>query len=185
MGDVISLKTEGKEDGGAFTKRWGARVADHHFTMVPSIFFALQAKLGLSGALLLLPAALLGSSGVFAVLTIVHSRTILRMIEGGLKASIHRSMWEQVYLLIARPYRDMAKTVVDGAFQRLAEGLGSLVLVLWFATSHKPVEQLNFSWILWVIMAAMVLWLGLTRYLSHLGCSNLTPTEVYIRLPDG
>ena len=48
MGDVVSLKTKGKEDDRAFTKRWGGRVADHGYTMVPTMFFALQAELGLT-----------------------------------------------------------------------------------------------------------------------------------------
>lgn len=45
---VISLLRGDDGDQSAFSKRWGARVADHGFTMVPHMFFALQAELGLT-----------------------------------------------------------------------------------------------------------------------------------------
>jgi len=145
----------------------------------------LQARLGVIGALLLLPTALLGGAGLFSFWSIVQGRTVLKVLEGGLKSSIHRSMWEQVYLPINRKFRDMAKMVVDGAVQRLAEGLGSVALLVWLRANDLPLNQLNYGWITWVIVAAIVLWILLTRALGALGCSDVTPTEPFIRLPDG
>ncbi|MFQ5649847.1 MAG: hypothetical protein ACE5IY_07885 [bacterium] len=145
----------------------------------------LQSKLGVAGALLLLPYALLGGVGIFSAWTIVQARTIMKVTEGGLKSSIHRSMWEQVYLPIDRKLRDVAKTVVDGMVARVAEGIGSLFLFVWLALESRPLEALDFNWISWVIFALIVGWIALTRYLGRLGCSDIEPVEGFIRLPDG
>lgn len=145
----------------------------------------LQAKLGVVGSLLLLPAALLGVAGLFSFWTIVQGRTVLRLLEGGLKSSVHRSMWEQVYLPISRKYRDVAKVVVDGTVQRIAEGMGATGLLIWLSTTDAPLQELNYQWITWVIIAALLLWMVLTKRLGMLGCSNISPTEPFIRLPDG
>ena len=45
---VIPLRREAEERERVFARRWGTRVADHGFTMVPHMFFALQAELGLT-----------------------------------------------------------------------------------------------------------------------------------------
>ena len=45
---VIPLRREAEERERAFARRWGAGVADQGFTMVPHMFFALQAELGLT-----------------------------------------------------------------------------------------------------------------------------------------
>ena len=145
----------------------------------------LQAKVGIGGALMLLPGALLGGLGLFAVWRIVQAQTMLRVVEGGLKSSIHRSMWEQVYLPIKRTFRDVAKVVVDGAVQRVAEGVGAAVLLIWLATTEASLQQLSFTWLSWMIVVSSILWLMLTRYLGALGCADLQPSEVLIRLPDG
>ena len=58
----------------------------------------LQSRFGVGGALMLLPTALLGSTGVSSILGTVQARAILRVTEGGLKASIHRGLWEQAIM---------------------------------------------------------------------------------------
>jgi predicted transcriptional regulator len=45
---VIPLRQKAEEGEDAFVRRWGARVADHGYTKVPHMFFALQAELGLT-----------------------------------------------------------------------------------------------------------------------------------------
>jgi DnaD N-terminal domain len=46
---VIPLRQKAEAgDERAFVRRWGARVADHGYTSVPHMFFALQAELGLT-----------------------------------------------------------------------------------------------------------------------------------------
>ncbi len=145
----------------------------------------LQAKLGVVGALLLLPYALLGGSGLFNIWTFLHARTLLKVAEGGLKSSIHRSMWEQVYLPISRKVRDIAKTVVDGAVARVAEGVGSVLILTWLYFNPQPPAQLDFTWLTWATMVTLALWIVLTRYFGKLGCADINPTETLIRLPDG
>lgn len=154
--------------------------------LVVQVFISpkLQKKLGVVGVLLLLPTALLGGAGLFSFWTIIHARTVLRVMEGGLKASMHRSMWEQIYLPIERRSRDAAKTVVDGLTQRLAEGLAALLILLWFWLADSPVETLNFDWMSWAIVVTLVFWILLTRRLGKFGCSDLDPSEPLIRLPD-
>jgi ATP:ADP antiporter, AAA family len=144
----------------------------------------LQARLGIGGALLLLPSVLLGGIGFGQFLGASQSRAILRVTEGGMKAAIHRSTWEQTFLPIDRAQRDIVKVMVDGLFARLAEGLGALVLLVWLAGSSVNPEGLDLGWISWAIVAALLLWIGLTRHLRALGCSAINTDEPSIRLPD-
>jgi len=144
----------------------------------------LQTRFGVGGALLLLPSVLLGGIGMGYFWTTIQSRAILRVTEGVLKAAIHRSTWEQTFLPIDRKKRDMVKVLVDGLFARLTEGVGAAVLLIWLTRSGLAQEELDLSWISWAIAAAIILWIGLARYLGKIGCSNIKPTETLIRLPD-
>jgi hypothetical protein len=78
----------------------------------------------------------------------------------------------------------MVKVLVDGLFARLTEGVGAAVLLIWLTRSGLAQEELDLSWISWAIAAAIILWIGLARYLGKIGCSNIKPTETLIRLPD-
>ena len=115
----------------------------------------------------------------------MQGRTVLRVLEGGIKSSVYRSTWEQVYLPISRKYRDLAKVVVDGTVQRFAEGVGAAGLLIWLSTTDAPLQELNYQWITGVIIAALLLWMVLTKRLGTLGCSSVSPTDPFIRLPDG
>ena len=44
---VLPFQREAEEDARSFSKRWGGKVADHGYSKVPHMFFALQAELGL------------------------------------------------------------------------------------------------------------------------------------------
>ena len=144
----------------------------------------LQTRFGLAGSLILFPSVLLGGASVFAFWATIQARALLKVTEGGLKSSLYRSMWEQTYLLIDRRYRDRAKATVDGTVARIAEGLGALVLLLWLSTRTQPLAALSFSWISWLIIASILIWLVLTYTLNRLGCATVTPTEGTVRLPD-
>ena len=65
------------------------------------------------------------------------------------------------------------------------EGAGSGVLLIWLATTTSSIKNLNLNWISWAILVVLLLWIGLTKYLSKLGCSDIEGGEVLIRLPDG
>ena len=144
----------------------------------------LQARLGLGGALLLLPAALLGAAGAAALWATVQGRGLMKVTEGGVKAAIHRALWEQVYLPIDQRRRALAKVAADGMAVRLSEGLGAAGLFLWLST-HPPVpEALDLTGLTWVTAAVICLWLGATHYLRTLGCDSDETAEPAIRLPD-
>jgi len=145
----------------------------------------LQSRLGVGGTLMLLPAALLGSAGVFSTTATVEARAVVKVTEGGLKSSIHRSMWEQVYLPIERGQREMTKAVVDGAIARVSEGLGAAVLYAWILSTSVGLEELDLRWISWAILGVVAAWIMLTRYLNRLGCADIDPVDPLVRLPDG
>jgi AAA family ATP:ADP antiporter len=144
----------------------------------------LQSRFGVGGALMLLPTALLGSTGVSSMLGTIQARAILRVTEGGLKASIHRGLWEQAFLPIERKRRDMAKVIVDGLFARVAEGIAAACLLVWLQGQAGSLTLASLNWLSWAIIVTVLLWVGVTRYLSRIGCANVSPDEATIRLPD-
>jgi AAA family ATP:ADP antiporter len=145
----------------------------------------LQSKFGIGRTLMLLPLVLIGSLGVFIVWMTVYSRTIIRITEGGIKASIHRSIWEQVYLPIDREQRLAIKALVDGTASRLSEGIGAFILFVWLYQTSPSLMDLDLGWISMFLLITILAWALLTRYLSGIGCSDIEPLETMIRLPDG
>ncbi len=144
-----------------------------------------QSRYGVGGALMVLPIALLGGvAGLVMVSTTILSRSILKVAEGGLKASIHRSIWEQVFLPLGGERREMAKVMVDGLFARMSEGMAAVALYIWLSRMASLEADLDLSWISWVIVAAVVAWIALTRYLAKRGCSEIDEVDSAIRLPD-
>ena len=144
----------------------------------------MQSRFGVGGALMVFPTALAGSTGIVSFTTTILSRAILKVTEGGLKSSIHRSTWEQVFLPIGREKRAMAKTLVDGAFARMSEGMGAAVLYIWLSSAKTALKPQALAWISWVIIAAILLWILCTRYLVRLGCADIDGVDNLIRLPD-
>lgn len=155
-------------------------------SLVLQLFIAprLQYKLGIAGALTLLPIALLGVSGIFTFWIFAQSRAILKLTEGGLKSSIHRSIWEQVFLPIKRDKRAGVKAVVDGTVARVSEGIGALVLYIWLLSLPKNLDSLNLAWMSWMILGIIIIWIILNQYLKRLGCNEIDAVETRIRLPD-
>jgi ATP/ADP translocase len=114
----------------------------------------------------------------------VFGRAILKVTEGGLKSSIHRAIWEQVFLPLGSVRREMAKVMVDGLFARIAEGMAAVALYIWLSRLPSLDIGLDLSWISWIIVAAVLLWIVLTRYLAQRGCSEIDERDSVIRLPD-
>ncbi len=121
-----------------------------------SIAPLVQARLGLGGALLVLPVTLGFLTSALTVSATVVTRSILRVAEGGLKASIHRVAWEQTFLALGSEERNKAKVLVDGAAARVAEGLTAVGLYLWFASGGRPDGNL-----VAVLLAVVALWVVL------------------------
>ncbi len=143
----------------------------------------LQSRIGIGGALFVLPAALVGGAGMVALSATLFSRAALKAAEGGIKASIHRSVWEQVYLPIDRSMRDQARVLVDGAAPRIAEGVGGALLLLWLSQVNLGAGS-DLNWLAWAILAALLIWMALVSFLVRKGCSDVDGREGVIRLPD-
>jgi ATP/ADP translocase len=121
----------------------------------------LQRHLGIAGALLILPLVLLGGSAVL-VLGASHATGVgLRLTEGGLRASIHRSNWEQSFIGIAQRERTIAKVLVDGLSARFGSGLAALLLYGWLELVVPGADMVSrtTTWIGAAIVASTIVWL--------------------------
>ena len=78
---------------------------------------------------------------------------------------------------------DLAKVVSEDMTGQF-EGIGASVLYLWLSTASPGMAELNLTWMSWVIIFVVLLWVGLTWYLNRLGCADINPVEPLIRLPD-
>lgn len=146
----------------------------------------IQHRYGVRGALMVLPLALLGVvTGTVLISATVLAGSVLRVAEAGLKSSIHRSSWEQVFLPIGGIGRDMAKVLVDGLFGRIAEGVTALALLVWLRNVPELHADLSLSWVSWAIIAVVLLWIVTTRSLTKReGPRPIGEGPVPLRLPD-
>ena len=62
----------------------------------------------------------------------------------------------------------MVKLAVDGVGARIAEGIGAIVLYIWVknvAPGGVVTGRLNTSWMAWLTLATVILWLFITQRL--------------------
>ena len=151
-----------------------------------------QRAIGVMGSLFILPAALLGLAAALFVNASILLRSTLRVTEGGLKSSIHRSNWEQAYLALGRAERAAAKLIVDGMGARLAEGGAAVVLFLWIRSAMPDgrMPDPGIQWITWVLIVAAITWITLTILLRRSAGAATAPgildseARLDIPLPD-
>jgi ATP/ADP translocase len=137
-------------------------------SLVLQLFLApkIQEWVGLRGGLLILPFGLLGGASFVTAAATALSRSVLRVTEGGLKASIHRSVWEQAFIPVGADERSMVKVFVDGIGARIAEGIGATVLFLWLMrVGMMEPSALNTTWMGWTLLFTAAVWLWLTQNL--------------------
>lgn len=149
----------------------------------------LQRAIGVHGSLLVLPAALLAGAATLLATATLFALSLLRVTEGGLKASIHRVNWEQAFLPLERAERAVAKLLVDGAGARIAEGFAAGALALWltFVVRGRDLVGQDVSWITYALLVASLLWVGLTRVLARSLAQAASHPEEFrpdIPLPD-
>ena len=148
----------------------------------------LQRWLGVHGSLLIMPVAILGT-GVFMIGNAsLLVRSGLKATEGGLKASIHRSNWEQAYLPLSKEQRAAAKLVIDGAAARLAEGAAAGALYVWLvmAVGEGTLHGQSTAWLTYSMLATASTWIGLTWILRELARKEgveVDPGERRVDLP--
>jgi hypothetical protein len=151
----------------------------------------LQRAVGIDGSLHVLPGALLSGALALVATASLLARSLLRVAEGGLKASIHRVNWEQAYLPLRHADRAAAKVLVDGAGARIAEGIAALMLFIWlrFVVGGGSLAGHSTAWLNYALLAAAVLWLLLTRALARrlgsVGEGAAGELRLDVPLPDG
>jgi hypothetical protein len=128
----------------------------------------IQEKVGLRGGLMVLPLALVGGATFATAAATALSRSVLRVTEGGLRSSVHRSIWEQAFIAVDSTERSATKLLIDGIGARIAEGLGAIAILLWLrqiATGGTLPMPLNTDWISWAILITVGAWLLVTHRL--------------------
>ncbi len=132
----------------------------------------IQDKIGLRGGLMVLPFALAGGAAFASAAATAFSRSVLRVTEGGLRSSVHRSIWEQAFIPVDSGDRSTVKLVVDGVASRIAEAIGAFVIFIWLkqtvpgGTIDMPLDT---RWMSWVILATVAAWLIITQTLRVQG----------------
>jgi ATP/ADP translocase len=139
----------------------------------------LQRTVGASGALLVLPGVLLGGGVALLASAAAVLRAALRVAEGGLKSSIHRTSWEQAFLPFDRGRRSIAKLVVDATGAPVAEGLTGGALLLWTRGASGAAQSTHPSAALLAIsvIGCTILWLVATTGIRNGGGSQHTEIE--------
>jgi MFS family permease len=128
----------------------------------------IQDKIGLRGGLMVLPVALIGGATFATAAATALSRSVLRVTEGGLRSSVHRSIWEQAFIPVDSTDRSSVKIVVDGVAARIAEALGAVAILVWLKESAPAgviKMPLDTRWISWVILGTVAGWLLITQRL--------------------
>ncbi len=142
----------------------------------------LQSRFGSGFALMVLPSALFGWAGLSVFGSTIQSRFVMKLTESGLKSSLHRSVWEQVFLPVGRGSREIAKVLVDGVSARVAEGVGAGLLYFWLWTLQG--ERLGLASLTWLLLGVLLCWTILTFYMRNHGCSDMEEADYRLRLPD-
>src|SRR5262249_50766952 len=126
----------------------------------------IQDKVGLRGGLMVLPLGLIGAATFVTAAATALSRSVLRVTEGGLRSSVHRSIWEQAFLPLDSTDRSLVKIAVDGVGARTAEAMGAFAILLWLkqvAIGGVIPMPLDTNWIGWVTLVTVVVWLFITQ----------------------
>lgn len=128
----------------------------------------IQDKVGLRGGLMVLPLALIGAASFVTAAATALSRSVLRVTEGGLRSSVHRSIWEQAFIPLDSTERSAVKLAVDGIGARIAEIAGAVIILLWLreAASKGVIPMpLDTRWMVWFTLATVAIWLVITQKL--------------------
>ncbi len=152
---------------------------------------ALQRRAGVGGNLMVLPTVLFTGAATLALSASGLFRVLLRVTEGGLKSSIHRSSWEQVYLPLPRRARRTAKVLIDALAVHAAEGATAVFLLAGFAWSADTPGSAdwNDSWIIYALLVGAAVWFALTmdlrgRLAQLLPRPGDCPDDTLAPLPD-
>ena len=138
----------------------------------------IQDRIGIGGGLMVLPFALVGGTGFVTAAATAFSQAVLRVTEGGLRSSVHRSIWEQAFIPVQSSERSMVKLAVDGVGARIAEGIGAGMLYLWVqkvAPGGGVSGPLDTRWMAWLTLLTVAIWLFVTQRLRAQLQSDAAP----------
>ncbi|HET9915961.1 MAG TPA: hypothetical protein VFQ89_02560 [Candidatus Binatia bacterium] len=153
----------------------------------------IQDKIGVRGGLMVLPFALIGGAGFASAAATAFSLAVLRVTEGGLRSSVHRSIWEQAFIPVDAGERSLVKIAVDGVGARIAEGLAAAGLYFWVqrvAPDGVVTVPLDTRWMAWLTLATVLVWLLITQRLRAQvqqptpAVANTEPEVDCVRFPD-
>ncbi len=128
----------------------------------------IQEKIGVRGGLMVLPFALIGGASFATAAATAFSLSVLRVTEGGLRSSVHRSIWEQAFIPVDSSDRSVVKLAVDGIGARVAEGIAAVALYIWVqrvAPGGIVAGPLDTRWMAWLTLATVGVWLFITQRL--------------------
>lgn len=128
----------------------------------------IQDKIGVRGGLMILPVALIGGATFATAAATALSRSVLKVTEGGLRSSVHRSIWEQAFIPVDSSERSLVKIVVDGVGARIAEAIGATAIFFWLmkvVPDGMISMRLNTNWMAWVTLVTVAVWLVITQRL--------------------
>jgi ATP/ADP translocase len=153
----------------------------------------IQDKIGVRGGLMVLPFALIGGAGFASAAATAFSLAVLRVTEGGLRSSVHRSIWEQAFIPVEASERSLVKIAVDGVGARIAEGIGAAGLYIWIqrvAPGGVVTAPLDTRWMAWLTLATVIVWLFVTQRLRTQrqrvspSTATLAPETDCVRFPE-
>jgi ATP/ADP translocase len=155
-------------------------------------FRPMQRRIGITGMLMALPLVLFGGAAALLAGLAMAIGSGLRIAEGGVKQSLHRSSWEQAFLPVRRADRGLAKLIVDGAGARIAEGLAAALLVLWirFGLKGRAPVAADARGLVAALVVATLTWLLLAnalrrRTIRHAAANPEDRCRPDSPLPDG
>ena len=142
-----------------------------------------QSRLSVARSLLILPVGVLGGSTMVAGIPTIVTQSLFRIMETSLKNSIHRSSWEQVFLMFDRERRPAIKVMIDGALPRAAGVLGAAGLFVTLKLNASMPFFQGSVWPVWVLGPCAALWiLAAVLLMGEKQASE--QCDYQVRLPD-
>jgi MFS family permease len=118
-------------------------------------------RFGVGAAILLLPSALLGGFLVVAARPELWAVSLLKLIDGSLSYSVHRSGMELLFVPIPAKLRVAIKGVIDLLVDRIGRAFGGILLLsLTLLSFSVPVLSL-------VAASALIIWIGIALAVRH------------------
>jgi AAA family ATP:ADP antiporter len=120
-------------EGAGATQAFFANVGFYANSLAVVVQFVLVSlimrKLGVTVALLVLPFAILGSSGAFLVMPTLMAASLLHISDNGLNYSIQQTARESLYVVTTPDEKYKARAFTNMFVQRLAKGLSIFLLM--------------------------------------------------------